>query len=162
MMPALQQVATAVGRPPVATGVSAPSAAPAPRLAAPAVNTGPVGRPPSPAGAAGGGFMGKMMGAARSFRQKLGGGAPAMKDPSRATPQGAAGAMGGWNADPGLVQNAVKMLKAGAELGPQHRAPLAQILQGTDKPQPGPFQKPAGAGAGQRTFASRFRGPEVA
>jgi len=149
----MPQLATAVGRPPMTGGVSAPNPAATPQLAAPSVNTARVGRPPMPAGGMppGGGIMKPpMAGGARprSFAMKLGGG-PGMAKP---TPAGAAGAVGGWNAAPEIVNNAVKMLKAGAELGPQHRAPLASLLANTDRPNPGPFA-PAGGG-----FASKFGG----
>lgn len=156
MIPQMPQLATAVGRPPITGGVTTPNPAAAPRLAAPAVNTGRVGRPPMPGG-----------GAPRSFAVKLGGGAPGgqgrplpgrSRGPAQPTAQGAQGVMGGWNADPSLVQNAVKVLKAGAELGPQHRGPLNQLLANTDSVARGPFQAPAG----REGFASKFSGGSIA
>lgn len=154
-MASMPQLATAVGRPPMTSGVSAPNPAAAPRLAAPSVNTAPVGRPPMPGAApgqvtggpapaarpAGGVVSGGMARppARRSFAVKLGGAAPAGPAPG-AMATAAQGALGGWNANPGLVTNAVKMLKAGAELGPQHRAPISSLLTNTDRSQPGPFQ----------------------
>lgn len=149
----MPQVPTAVGRPPVGTGVSTPNAAAAPRIQAPAVNTAPVGRPATPnpgGGVRSGGGMRRMGGVVRA----------AMTSPAQATPQGVAGAMGGWNAAPDLVSNAVKFLKAGAEMGPQHRAPLGSLLRNTDRPQAGPYQGQAAQAA--RSFAGAFRAPQVA
>lgn len=168
----MPQVPTAVGRPPVATGVSAPNRAAAPRLAAPSVAGAPVGRPRTAGGPRPGAGV-----QPRTLASKF----PAA---SAVSPQLAQGAVGGWNAAPDLVANATKMLKAGAELGPQHRGPLESLLKNTDRPQIGPYgggapalaeaygsgggfsPAPGGGNAMQagaaRSFASRFRGPEVA
>jgi hypothetical protein len=94
---------------------------------------------------------GGMISAGRSLASKFAGG-------PKPSPQIAQGAVGGWNADPSLVQNAVKVLKAGAELGPQHRGPLNQLLANTDRPNPGPYQRPEAGPAMAEGFASKFGG----
>ena len=52
----------------------------------------------------------------------------------RSSPQVAAGALGGWNANPNLVKNATNYLKGGAELAPAQRSSLDRVVRQTDQP----------------------------
>jgi hypothetical protein len=95
------------------------------------------------ANAGGGGLLGKVAGAIPAGAGMAS--APAAKNAATS----AAGAMGGWNANPQFAKQAANFIKSGAELAPEHRAAMGPLLRNTD---------PSGAPPAPRTVQDRGSG----